>query len=116
MKNKALLRLFVFAIAVVFLGGAACGPKPPPKDKIRIGRAVSLTGPNAIIAKSASIPIYDLWIAEVNAKGGIYVKEYKKRLPIELIVYDDESDQEKMAQLLEKLIVVDKVDFVLPPL
>jgi branched-chain amino acid transport system substrate-binding protein len=114
MKNKIVYWLFVFTVAVVFLCGA-CAPKPPPKDKIRIGRAASLTGPNAIIAKSASIPVYDLWVDEVNAKGGIYVKEYKKRLPIELIVYDDESNQEKMVQLLIKLIEEDKVDFVLPP-
>ena len=114
MKNRALLGLLVFTVVVVFLFGA-CAPKPPPKDKIRIGRAVSLTGPNALIAKSASIPIFDMWIDEVNAKGGIYVKEYKKRLPVELIVYDDESNVEKMAQLLIKLIEEDKVDFVFAP-
>jgi branched-chain amino acid transport system substrate-binding protein len=113
-KNKVMFWLFVCAVGVVFLCGA-CAPKPPPKDKIRIGRAVSLTGPNAIIAKSASIPVYDMWIDEVNAKGGIYVKEYKKRLPIELIVYDDESSAEKMRFLLQKLMVEDKVDFVFPP-
>jgi branched-chain amino acid transport system substrate-binding protein len=114
MKNKVLVGLFVFTVVMVFLCGA-CAPKPPPKDKIRIGRAASLTGPNSIIAKSASIPVYDLWVDEVNAKGGIYVKEYKKRLPVELIVYDDESDREKMVQLLIKLMEEDKVDFVLPP-
>jgi branched-chain amino acid transport system substrate-binding protein len=113
-KKKVMFWLFLCAVGVVFLCGA-CAPKPPPKDKIRIGRAVSLTGPNAIIAKLGSIPVYDLWIDEVNAKGGIYVKEYKKRLPIELIVYDDESSHEKMRFLLQKLIVEDKVDFVLPP-
>jgi branched-chain amino acid transport system substrate-binding protein len=114
MKNKVVCGLLWFTVVMVFLFGA-CAPKPPSKDKIRIGRAVSLTGPNSIISKSASIPVYDLWVAEVNAKGGIYVKEYRKRLPIELIVYDDESNLEKMEQLLEKLIVEDKVDFVLPP-
>jgi branched-chain amino acid transport system substrate-binding protein len=114
MKNRVLLGLFVLTVVVVFLFGA-CAPKPPPKDKIRIGRAVSLTGPNAIVAKSASIPVYDLWVEEINARGGIYVKEYKKRLPVELIVYDDESNEEKMAQLLIKLIEEDKVDFVFAP-
>ena len=114
MKSKVFLGLLVFTVAVIFLLGA-CAPKPPPKDKIRIGRAVSLTGPNSIIAKSASIPIYDLWVDEVNAAGGIYVKQYKKRLPLEVIVYDDESDHDKSVRLMEKLIVEDKVDFILPP-
>lgn len=114
MKNRVLPGLFVITVAVVFLF-VACAPKPPPKDKIRIGRAVSLSGPNALIAKSASVPIYDLWVEEVNARGGIYVKEYGKRLPVELIVYDDESDHENMVLLLQKLILEDKVDFVFSP-
>jgi branched-chain amino acid transport system substrate-binding protein len=114
MKIKVVCGLFVCAVIVVFLC-SGCGPKPLPKDKIRIGRAVSLTGPNALVAKSASIPVYDMWIDEVNARGGIYVEEYGKRLPVELIVYDDHSNQEKMVQLLTKLIKEDKVDFVFAP-
>lgn len=114
MKIKFMCGLFVCAVIVVFLCNG-CGPKPLPKDKIRIGRAVSLTGPNALIATSASIPVYDMWIDEVNARGGIYVEEYGKRLPVELVVYDDESDQEKMAHLLVQLIEKEKVDFVFAP-
>jgi branched-chain amino acid transport system substrate-binding protein len=114
MKNKLWLGSFVVTVGMVFLF-TACAPKPPPKDKIRIGRAVSLTGPNALIAQSASILVVDLWLEEINAKGGIYVKEYGKRLPVERIVYDDESDVEKMTMLLIKLIEEDKVDFVFPP-
>jgi branched-chain amino acid transport system substrate-binding protein len=57
-----------------------------------------------------------MWIEEVNEKGGIYVEEYDKQLPIaEPIIYDDESDLDTMVGLVEKLIVEDKVDFVLPP-
>jgi branched-chain amino acid transport system substrate-binding protein len=114
MRHKVMFWLVICAVVGGFLC-SACAPPPPAKDKIRIGRAVSLTGPNALIAKSASIPVYDLWINEVNAKGGIYVKEYKKRLPIEQIIYDDESSHEKMRFLLQKLIVEDKVDFIFAP-
>jgi branched-chain amino acid transport system substrate-binding protein len=114
MKNKVFPALVALMVVVAFFCGA-CTPAPPPKDKIRIGRAVSLTGPNAIVAKSASIPVYDMWIQEVNAKGGIYVKAYKKRLPVELITYDDESSEEKMSELLIQLIEKDKVDFVFAP-
>lgn len=116
MKNKVVYGLFVCAVILVFFY-SGCVPKPVPtdKDKIRIGRAVSLTGPNAVIAKSASIPVYDMWIDEVNTRGGIYVAEYGTRLPVELIVYDDESNHEKMVQRLLQLIEQDTVDFVFAP-
>jgi branched-chain amino acid transport system substrate-binding protein len=43
------------------------------------------------------------------------VKEYGKKLPVELKRYDDKSDIGTMTNLLEKLILEDKVDFVFPP-
>lgn len=85
------------------------------KDKIIIGQAVSLSGPMATIHLSGPHQTQELWIQEVNAKGGIFVKEYGKRLPIERIVYDDKSDHGTLVRLLEKLIVEEKVDFLMPP-
>jgi branched-chain amino acid transport system substrate-binding protein len=88
----------------------------PTKDSIVIGGARPLSGPNAVYEETAFGPIYKMWIEEVNAKGGIYVEEYGKQLPIaEPIIYDDTSDLGTMTRLVEKLIVEDKVDFVLPP-
>ena len=80
---------------------------------IVIGAARPLSGPNSFFEESAFGPIYRMWVDEVNAQGGIYVKN--KKLPIELLVYDDTSDVGKMTELLEKLMVEDKVDFVLSP-
>ena len=85
------------------------------KDKIVFGQAASLSGPNAVIHTSGPAQTQKLWVDEVNAKGGIYIKEYGKKLPIELIIYDDKSDHGTLVKLLEKLIVQDKVDFILPP-
>ncbi len=42
------------------------------------------------------------------------MKEYGKKLPIELLIYDDKSDVGTMTRLTEKLIVQDKVDFLWP--
>ena len=64
---------------------------------------------------SRAAKIYELWVDEVNKAGGIYVKEYGKKLPVELKRYDDKSDIGTMTNLLEKLIVEDKVDFIFPP-
>jgi branched-chain amino acid transport system substrate-binding protein len=88
----------------------------PTKEKIVFGGARPLSGPSTIYEETAFGPIYKMWIEEVNAKGGIYVEEYGKQLPIaEPIIYDDKSDLGTMTRLVEKLIVEDQVDFVLPP-
>jgi branched-chain amino acid transport system substrate-binding protein len=85
------------------------------KDEIVFGQAWSLTGAYAKGADVLGRPVYDLWIEQVNAEGGIFVKKYNKKLPIRLLRYDDESNETKMLSLLEKLIVEDKVDILLPP-
>ena len=91
---------------------------PPPahsKDKILIGCAISLSGPYAPGAEMTQIPNYKMWVEEVNAKGGIFVKEYGKRLPVELVIQDDKSEIGTAIKIQEKLILQDKVDLLLPP-
>ena len=85
------------------------------KDKIIIGNAIALSGPYATGAQTTQIAPYDMWAKEVNAKGGIYVKEYGKKLPVEILRYDDKSDRGTCVRLVEKLILDDKVDLLLPP-
>ena len=90
-------------------------PTPAPtKDTIVVGMARPLSGPLAIIGDSAFRPVYETWVPMINDEGGIYVEEYGKQLPIELIVYDDTSDPGTMTRLTEKLILEDKVDFLWP--
>ena len=114
MKNKVLLGLLVMTVAVVFLFSVGA-KKSLAKDKIVIGQAISLSGPQAGGVAIAGGRIYEMWVEEVNKNGGIYVKEYGKKLPVELKRYDDKTDIGTMTNLLEKLIVEDKVDFVFPP-
>ena len=93
-------------------------PKPPDYDtreSILIGGARPLSGPLQQIGDFAYTPIYNLWAEEVNARGGIYVEEYDRALPIELLIYDDTSDMGTMTSLMEKLILEDEVDFILSP-
>jgi len=115
MRNKVLLGLFVCVLVVVFLAGVAGAKKAATKNEIVIGQAVSLSGPNAIIHIAGALVPQTLWVEQVNAKGGIYVKEYGKKLPIKWIQYDDKSDHGTLVRLMEKLIVEDKVDLLLPP-
>ena len=120
------------ALAGAGLAAAACGATPAPtaapteapteapavipsKEKIVIGAARPISGPLSVFEEASFGPIYKMWVEEVNAKGGIYVEEYGKQLPVEMLVYDDTSDMGTMTRLLEKLIVEDQVDFVFPP-
>ena len=110
MRNKLALATVVAWMVMAVLSGAVAA-----KDKIVIGQAVSLSGPLSTSNAVVSAPYYDLWIKDVNAEGGIFVKEEGKKLPVELLIYDDKSEIGTMTRLLEKLILEDKVDFILPP-
>ncbi len=85
------------------------------REKIVIGQVLALSGPTAGVTKILEQSAIKLWLQEVNAKGGIYVKEYDKRLPVELLRYDNKGDIGTMLKLVKKLISIDKVDFLFPP-
>jgi branched-chain amino acid transport system substrate-binding protein len=89
------------------------GPTPPAQDKIVIGASRPVTGFLKDIGDYALGPILNMWVAEVNKKGGIEVAG--KMLPVELIIRDDGSDMGTMVDNLEKLILEDQVDFIMPP-
>ena len=95
----------------------ACGTavaQDAPKS-IKVGYAISLSGPQAAGAMLTTVPNYRLWVDEVNKAGGLMLKKYNKRIPIEATEIDDRSNNEDMVRLVERLITVDKVDIVLPP-
>jgi branched-chain amino acid transport system substrate-binding protein len=120
MKTKGFTRReFIRGMTLTGVGmaaGVSCksDDKDKDKDKIVVGMSRPLSGPLAQIGDSAFKPVYETWVEQVNAEGGIQVEEYGKKLPIELIIYDDKSDVGTMTRLTEKLIVEDKVDFLWP--
>lgn len=80
---------------------------------IRIGWAVSRTGPFAGGAATTVIPNYEMWAREVNEQGGIRVGNARR--PIQVVEYDDRSNSEEAVRAVERLISQDRVDFILPP-
>ena len=66
------------------------------QTSIKIGYAISKTGPNAGGAAITTMPNYELWVKEVNAAGGIKLGD--KRVPIEVVEYDDRSNAEEAVQ------------------
>ena len=113
MTNRSAIVVGILA-AVATL---ACGPAARSEEPqaIRIGYAISLTGPNAAGAATTVLPNYRLWRHEVNAAGGIMLASVGKRVPIEFVEYDDHSSVDDALAAVERLIDVDKVDFILPP-
>lgn len=57
---------------------------------------------------------YKLWVKEVNDAGGLTLPD-GKRLPVEVVEYDDRSSAEDAVRFTERLASQDKVDFILPP-
>ena len=108
MATLALLGLMASAVA-------ACTTAPSTgaaPSEIVLGAALPLTGGQAREGgyfKKA----YEMEVKEVNDAGGIMVKEFNKKIPVKLIIYDDKSDNTTSVQLYEKLVNEDKVNALL---
>lgn len=102
-------------LAIAGLAAAGIALFPPAPTSVRIGYAISLTGPNAPGAAQTVLPNYRFWVKELNDAGGIMLSRIGKKLPIEVIEYDDESKVDKAVELVYRLIHQDKVDLVLSP-
>src|SRR5262245_1285328 len=99
---------------LALVAGATAAQEAGPKS-IKIGYAISKTGPNAGGASITQIPNYQLWVKEVNDRGGIMLKSVGRRVPIEVIEYDDRSNLEEAVRAVERLVTQDKVDLLFPP-
>ena len=104
MKARFLSPLIAFLLAMSAL---VSGPLMAA-DEILIGASVALTGKYSRTGQE-QLNGYHLWIADVNARGGLLGKQ------VRLIYYDDESKPDTGAKLYEKLISGDKVDLLLGP-
>ena len=81
-------------------------------DTIVLGAAVSLTG-KYTTAGNHTRKGYDLAVKVINERGGVRVGERSYRM--EVLYYDDESTPARGAQLAERLIRQDGVQFMLGP-
>jgi branched-chain amino acid transport system substrate-binding protein len=81
-------------------------------DVVKIGAPLALTGGLADEAKKQDL-VWGMWEDKVNAAGGINVGG--KKMKVQLVKYDYQSDGPRSGQLAEKLITDDKVDFIFAP-
>jgi branched-chain amino acid transport system substrate-binding protein len=84
-------------------------------DKIRFGYAITMSGPLGPGAESTTLSQYKLWAKRTNDAGGITLKKFNKKVPVELVEYDDQGKPDELLKLTERLIQLDKVDMILSP-
>ena len=113
MRRIFSLTALLGALALSASFGSAVAQEAP--KSIKVGYAIALSGFNAPGAGLTTLPNYRLWVDEVNKAGGLMLKKYGKKVPIEVTELDDNSKNEDLPRLTEKLMAVDKVDIVLTP-
>ena len=100
----AMLTVLVFGV----YGPAVAADAP---DEIPVGVCSELTGQAAGFGGGGLFGLKAA-IEDINKQGGVFVKEYGKKLPIKLIIVDNESDESKAGTLAQDLILRDKVKFI----
>ena len=83
------------------------------QDVIKLGAIAPKTGPLAGGAVVTQWPNIELWVKQVNARGGLTVGG--KQMTIELYEYDDKTNPGEHIKLAQRLAEQDKVDFVVAP-
>jgi branched-chain amino acid transport system substrate-binding protein len=106
------LALAAVALLTLTMTGTGAAQRPAA---IKIGATLAVTGPFAPEWGPPMLNFMREWAKVVNEDGGVLVKEFNAKLPVELIVHDDESKPPKSVELYERLGAVDRVHFFLGP-
>lgn len=93
--------------------GALMATTALAQDVIKLGAIAPKTGPLAGGAVVTQWPNVELWVKQVNARGGLQVGD--TQMMIELIEYDDKTNPGEHIKLAQRLAEQDKVDFVVAP-
>lgn len=133
-------RAITFTLALVFLAACSGTPAPSPTSQggaptatsvpaatptptaagtaattsevIRLGVVLPVTGREAKPGQYQKEGI-ELAVKQINDSGGVMVRSLGKKVPIEIVFYDDGSDQAKSASLVERAMSADKVTAVI---
>jgi ABC-type branched-subunit amino acid transport system substrate-binding protein len=112
MRKRNLAFLAGVLVFSLMIGGftPAYSAKEGP-DKILIGSPASLTGMFAGFGQGQS------WgakaaVEDINKQGGVMVKEFGRKIPLEIILSNTESNPQKAGALSEQMIIGKKVHFL----
>ena len=106
MKKILVILAVLTGVGVLIVSGCS---KEKSVSEIRVGVVQAQTGMFAAFGQGGVFGVKAA-VDDVNKQGGVNVGG--KKLPIKLIVVDDESDPNKAGALAESLIVQDKVNFI----
>ncbi|MCQ8894050.1 MAG: ABC transporter substrate-binding protein [Methanolinea sp.] len=101
----------VVLLLVLALTAGCTEQKAQTQETLKIGVVASMTG-------AASTTGKDIWQSaviaadEINARGGVFIKDINARVPITLIQGDDESSREGGQKAVSRLITQDGVDIL----
>jgi len=97
-RVSGVLFTVVLLVSLMVVGAyAAAAPK-----SIVVGVLVSMTGPDASTGQPSKAG-YQLGADMINTQGGVFVKEFNKKLPLELVFQDMETNPEKAIARAEAL-------------
>ncbi len=94
-------------ICLTCISGPVIAASEAP-DSIKIGAAMPVSGRFASGGHTVKLG-YEIAVDFINKSGGVFVKEFDKKIPLELIILDDESDPVKTVSKMETLNESDKV-------
>ncbi len=100
------------SLYAALVAGALTGGTAVAQDVIKIGAPLPITGPLSPEAKKQQRG-YDLWAETANQAGG--VKVGAKRMKVEIVYTDYQSNTPRAVQAAEKLISQDNVHFLFSP-
>lgn len=109
MQRRQALKL----AAAAALAGALCTTQAQAMETIKIGAAAAKTGPLAGGTAVTHWPNIQLWVEQVNSRGGLQLKSGKAK--IEVIEYDDQTNPGETIKAIQRLATQDEVDFIIAP-
>jgi ABC-type branched-subunit amino acid transport system substrate-binding protein len=110
-KKRFLITMVVVLTMLVFGGHAQFASAAGTPKAIPVGVCTSLTGPFAGFGGGGLFGVQAA-IEDINKQGGVFVKEYGKKIPFKLVVVDIQSDETKAGTLAQDIILRDEVKFI----
>src|ERR1700682_5237257 len=112
--NRSFLALALAAAVSSLLAAAtpiATRAEGGPSEVV-IGAVLPLTGEESRVGTFFTAA-YELASTEINERGGLQLRQYGRKIPVKLIIYDDKTDAATSRNLYERLAVQDHVDAML---